>query len=177
MTEPYLGEIQLFGFDFAPLNWALCSGQIMPIQQNTTLYSLLGAQYGGNGQTNFALPNFGGNAANSQGEGPGLTPRVVGEIVGQPRVMLLPDEMPRHTHTAQIYMARGTPGRVNTPAPGVAPSNPTTAQGFVTDGQPDTPFAPLTLYPTGGNLPHNNQQPFLTVNYCIALRGVFPNSD
>lgn len=175
MTEPYVGEIQLFGFNFAPYQWATCSGQLIGVRQNTTLYSLLGTQYGGDGVNTFALPNFGGSAANSRGTGPGLSPRVMGEMIGTPNVMLVSPEMPAHTHAAQIYMTRGTAGRVTTPVAGAAPSNPIAAQGFTNDGQVTTAFSPVMLAPTGNNEAHPNQQPFLTVNYSIALYGVFPS--
>ncbi|ATQ44121.1 phage tail protein [Caulobacter mirabilis] len=175
MTEPFIGEIQLFGFPFAPAKWATCSGQLIPIQQNTALFSLLGTQYGGNGTTNFALPNFGQYSPDNQGQGPGLTPRTVGEMVGTPTVTLLQNEMPAHTHTAQIYMARGVTARVGTPQANSAPSNPTAAQGFVTTGAPDTVLSPMTLAMSGGGLPHENSQPYLTVNFSIALQGVFPS--
>lgn len=175
MTEPFLGEIQLFGFPYAPYQWATCSGQIIPIQQNTALFSLIGTQYGGDGRTTFALPNFGGNAGDNQGQGPGLTRRVVGEMIGESNVTLMITELPPHTHAAQIYMTRGTTARVGTPATGAAPSNPTASQGFVTDGAPNTTFNPLAIGPAGGTQPHPNQQPYLTLNYSMALAGVFPS--
>ena len=176
MTEPYIGEIQLFGFPYAPYQWATCAGQLVPIRQNTALFSLLGISYGGDGVNTFALPDFRGNAANNKGQGPGLTPRVIGETLGTPTVTVLSPEMPMHTHTAQIYMARGTTARVNTPANGAAPSNCTMAHGFTNDTvPPDTMFNPMMLYPTGGTQPHPNQQPYLAVNYSIALQGVFPS--
>lgn len=176
MTNPFVGEIQLFGFGFAPAGWATCSGQIVPLRQNPTLYSLLGTLYGGDGVNTFALPNFGGNAAMSQGQGPGLTPRPIGSMLGAPNVTLLNDEMPRHTHAADIYMARGGAARVNVPQRGCAPSNCTSAQGFTADSTPpDTSFHPLTLSPAGGGQFHNNQQPYLVLNYSIALQGVFPS--
>lgn len=176
MTEPFLGEIQLLGFPFAPTNWANCYGQLIPVRQNTALFSLLGANYGGDGVNTFALPNFGGNAANNQGTGPGLTPRRIGDAFGETGVTVLIPEMPTHTHTAQVYMARGTAGRVNVPPTGCAPSNCTAAQGFTNDAvAPDTMFNPLMLSTAGRTQPHPNQQPFLAVNYSIALQGVFPS--
>ena len=175
MTEPYVGEIQLFGFPYAPAHWATCNGQIIAIQQNTTLFALIGALYGGNGSTNFALPNFAGLAGDNQGQGPGLTPRVVGETVGEPNVSLMSTEMPMHTHAAQIYMTRGSTARVAVPAPQCAPSNCTASHGFINDGTaPNTMFSPMMLQPAGGSQPHMNQQPYLAVNYSIALQGVFP---
>lgn len=175
MTEPYIGEIQLFGFPYAPYQWATCSGQLIPIQQNTALFSLLGTQYGGDGKTTFALPNFGGNAGDNQGQGPGLTRRVVGEMIGESSVTLLINELPQHTHVAQIYMARSTTARVGTPVTGAAPSNVAGAQAFVTDGAPDTVLNPMAIGPAGNTQPHPNQQPYLALNYSIALQGVFPS--
>lgn len=176
MTEPYVGEIQLFGFPFAPAHWATCNGQIMAIQQNTTLFALIGTLYGGDGRVTFALPNFGGMAGDNQGQGPGLTQRFVGEMVGEPNVNLLVNEMPMHTHAAQVYLARGVTARVDTPVTGCAPTNCTASHGFTTDGAaPNALFNPMMLAPAGGGQSHPNQQPFLAVNYSIALQGVFPS--
>src|ERR1700758_2466732 len=103
MTSPYIGEIQIFGFNFAPYQWATCSGQLLPISQNTALFSLLGTNFGGNGQSNFQLPNYMGNAACGQGQGPGLTPRVVGDSFGSESVTLLQTEMPTHNHSMNLH--------------------------------------------------------------------------
>lgn len=176
MTNPFVGEIQLFGFPFAPVGWATCSGQIVPLRQNPALYSLLGTNYGGDGVNTFALPNLNGFSAMDQGTGPGLTPRRVGDLVGTTGVTLQNDQMPMHTHAAQIYMARGTAARVNTPQTNCAPSNCTMAQGFTNDATPpDTTFHPMTLSPAGGGQIHPNQQPYLVLNYSIAMQGVFPS--
>lgn len=175
MTEPFIGEIQLYAFDFAPYRWATCNGQIVPLQQNTALFSLLGTLYGGNGTSNFALPNFGGNAGNSQGQGPGLSPYTAGETLGSPQVTLLSTEMPAHTHTAQIYMARGSTARIRQPVAGAAVTTPAGSQAFVIDGQVNTLMSPMCLSTAGSTLPHDNMQPYLTLNYSIALQGNFPS--
>lgn len=175
MTEPYIGEIQLFGFNYAPKDWATCSGQIMPVRQNTALFSLIGAYYGGDGRATFGLPNFGASAANNQGQGPGLSLYNIGELSGSAQTTVLEAQMPSHFHTAQIYMARGAVARVGVPTPGAAPSNPSGSQAFVVEGGPDTTMSSSTLNVTGGSQPHPNEQPYLTLNYSIALVGTFPS--
>lgn len=118
MTEPYTGEIQLFGFNYAPYNWAFCNGAMLPIQQNPALYSLLGTNYGGNGQTYFQLPNFAGRAGCNQGNGPGLTSRTIGEVFGTQNVTLLSTEMPAHTHALTVYNQTDVSKRASTPSAG-----------------------------------------------------------
>lgn len=174
MTEPYLGEIQLFGFNYAPRGWAGCAGQIIAIRQNTALFSLIGTLYGGDGKVTFALPDFAQRGGCSQGQGPGLTPRSPGETFGSNGVSLTLNEIPVHSHPATLFVGRGTTGRVGTPEAGYALTNPSASMAFVTGKASDTTLSPQTLQPTGGGQPHENRQPLLAVEYCIALEGVFP---
>lgn len=174
MTEPFIGEIQLFGFPFAPLGWAFCNGPTLAIQQNTALFSLLGTNYGGNGMTTFQLPNFTGRTANNQGAGPGLTPRTAGETYGQSSLTLSLLEMPAHAHAFGIYNQGDVAKKTGTPAVGNSLTPPSQSTPLSSDGQPDATFAPNMLGPAGNGEPHENRQPYLAVNYCIALQGVFP---
>lgn len=176
MTEPYTGEIQLFGFQFPPRNWAIAGGGLIAIRQNTALFSLLGVQYGGDGTVTFALPNFTATAPCNQGQGPGLTDRVVGETFGENTVTLTPLEMPTHNHVVSSYNTRSATTRVGTPAPGNWLASPTQAFAYADETiPPNTTFAPNNLVPTGSGLPHENRQPFLAVGFCIAMQGVFPS--
>ncbi|HEV7886790.1 MAG TPA: tail fiber protein [Acidimicrobiales bacterium] len=168
--DPFLAEIRILPFNFAPKGWADCDGQIMPVSQNTTLYSLLGTMYGGNGQSTFALPNLGGSVPVGAGQGPGLSLCFQGQTGGTPTVMLLQTEMPVHSH-ALTYSAN--------PATERQPPNQQFAapQGvgyYDTNAQPTVNLAPTALGLAGAGLPHNNMPPYLTVRYCIALQGVFP---
>ena len=174
MTDPFLAEIRMFGGNFAPRGWALCNGQLMSISQNTALFALLGVTYGGDGRVTFGLPNLQGSAPMQQGQGPGLTPRTLGEVGGTPTVTLVNAEMPQHTHTALAYDDSGD----NT-----SPTNNTWAQalqGRVGDKlysvgqQPNMLMNPQTVLPTGGSQPHNNMPPYLTITFIIALEGIFP---
>jgi microcystin-dependent protein len=175
MTEPFIGEIQLFGFNFAPRGWALCNGATLAIQQNTALFALLGTQYGGNGQTTFQLPNFVSRAGCSQGQGPGLTPRTIGETFGENAVTLTTDTMPAHTHPFTVYNQNDTGKRASSPSPGNALGVPTLSSPFAQNATPNAPFSPSMCMPTGNGQPHENRQPYLAVNFCIALQGVFPS--
>jgi microcystin-dependent protein len=178
MTEPFIGQIQPFGFNFNPRGWAFCNGATLPIQQNTALFALLGTQYGGNGQTTFQLPNLAGRAAAQQGTGPGLSARSIGQSFGVNTVTLTTQEMPGHSHAVTYYAQTDTSKRTSTPASNVALSVPTSSEvfPFVGAGSPvNTQFAPTMLQPSGGGQPHANQQPYLAVNFCIALQGIFPS--
>lgn len=175
MTEPFLGEIQIFGFSFAPKDWADCNGSLMSIQQATALFSLLGTQYGGDGVRTFALPNFARYAACGQGAGPGLTPRVMGEIFGEDGVTLGNDEMPMHNHLISTYGVRGTANRTGTPVAGAALTNPTNGSAYVPNATGDTTFSPIMLSPAGGNGAHENRQPYLALGFCISQQGVYPS--
>lgn len=176
MADAYIGEIRIFAGNFAPKGWALCNGQIMPIQQNTALFSILGVQYGGDGKTNFALPNLNGRTPIGQGSGQGLTSRTVGQAVGSQTVSLLASEMPVHTHTP---MGNTQVGTTTDPANAVWAEFGVGGRGGITpvnlfNPTPDTPMSPLALNTSGGSQPHNNMQPFLAMNYIICLQGEFP---
>jgi microcystin-dependent protein len=173
MSSPFVGEIEIFGFNFAPLGWAQCQGQLMPISQNTALFSLLGTQFGGDGKTTFALPNLQGQIPVGQGQGPGLSQYVVGETAGSETVTLTLAEIPSHTHTLPVDAGDGR---------GPAPS-PTTVLGATGRGAMDVYAAAATSGATmtvnsvgfsGGSQGHNNMMPYLTLNYCISLQGIFP---
>ncbi len=172
MSDQFLGEIRIFPFNFAPTGWAVCSGQLMPISQNTALFSLLGTYYGGDGRSTYALPNLQGNAPLNFGQGAGLSLYDLGEQGGEPNVTLLQTEMPAHSHGAMAYAG---PGGQN-PAPTMTWSELTQrGQVAYTPSAPqNVQMNPLALSMAGGNQPHNNLPPYLTLNFCIALQGVFP---
>lgn len=177
MSEPFLGQVQIFGFGFAPARWALCAGQIMPITQNTALFSLLGTVYGGDGKTTFGLPNFKASAACAVGQGPGLTPRDLGETFGSETVSLISTEMPAHSHTFNVYNQSTTAKRHGTPLANDALISPGSISAFVpnTTPPPVSGTFPIQMIGVGGGgQPHANQQPYLVLNFCIALSGVFP---
>jgi microcystin-dependent protein len=174
MSNPFVGEIRIFGFNFAPTGWALCNGQLMPISQNTALFSLLGTTYGGDGKSTFALPNLQGSAPLQQGQGPGLSLYDLGELDGEPSVTLLTSEMPVHTHVPGCLDGAGS---LTSPAGNVWASAKVGRQGesrySLTPGA-GPPMSVQEIAPVGGNLPHNNMPPFLVLNFCIALQGVYP---
>jgi microcystin-dependent protein len=169
--DPFVAEIRIFPFKFAPKGWAFCNGQIMPLSQNTALFALLGTTYGGDGKSTFALPDLQGNAAMHPGQGQGLSLHDLGEIGGSQFVTLLESEIPAHQHTLRGANTQGdnpTPGGNILARPGatnIYQQNP--SANLVA-------MAPQALPPAGGGLPHNNMQPYLTFNYCLALQGVFP---
>lgn len=165
MADNFIGEIRPFGFNFAPRGWALCAGQILPISQNTALFSLLGTMYGGDGRTTFALPNLMGRVPVGQGQGPGLSPIEMGEAFGQEFVTLLSSEIPNHGHTVVAGDSAATSVNPAGKYPAIS-TRPIYANGS------KTPLA--SLAPTGQGTGHNNMQPFLAINYCIALTGIFP---
>jgi microcystin-dependent protein len=174
MSEPFIGEVKIFGFNFAPRGWALCNGQLLPISQNTALFSLLGTQFGGNGKTNFALPNLQGEVPLHQGQGPGLSARQMGETAGLAAVTLQTSNMPAHTHAVSCSTASGTSA---SPAGNVWATAGTRGAGINeysgTAGSSPT-LAPAAVGTAGGSQPHNNMPPYLVVNFCIALQGIFP---
>jgi microcystin-dependent protein len=174
MTEPFIGEIQLFGFSYPPYGWASCNGATLAIRQNTALYSLLGAQYGGDGVNTFQLPNFTNRAANNQGPGPGLDNRTMGEAYGENAVTLTTDTMPAHNHQLVVYATRAATDKVGAPVAGAAITPPGQSHAFIPNVGPTTTLSPMVLAPSGGNGPHENRQPFLAVNYSIALQGNYP---
>ena len=174
MADPFVAEIRIFPFNFAPKGWAFCNGQLLPISQNTALLSLLGTTYGGDGKSTFALPDLQGSAPMHPGQGQGLSLRDLGEMSGSETITLLNSEMPIHQHGV---------GRASTAAgDSVLPQACVWAQSGAGRGSAALYIAgPATgkvnqfsLGPTGGDLPHNNMQPYLTLNFCIALQGVFP---
>jgi microcystin-dependent protein len=168
-VDPFVAEIRIYPFNFPPKGWAFCDGQILPISQNTALFSLVGTYYGGDGKSNFALPNMQGNAPMFWGQGPGLSLHDLGETGGSETVSLLESEIPSHSHalmaSARFGISRGPTGQY-------------LARGSAVDMY-QTPGALTSLSdnavtPAGGDQPHNNMQPYLTLNFCIALQGVFP---
>jgi microcystin-dependent protein len=171
MADPFVAEIRIFPFNFAPKGWAFCNGQILPLSQNTALFSLLGTTYGGDGKSTFALPDVQGNAAMHPGQGQGLSLHDLGEIGGSENVTLLESEIPAHQHTL-----RGTNTQGDNPTPGAnILARPGSTMIYQQNPSANlVAMAPQALPPAGGGLPHNNMQPYLTLNYCIALQGVFP---
>jgi microcystin-dependent protein len=175
MSDQFVAEIRIFGFNFPPTGWAFCDGQLLPISQNTALFSLLGTYYGGNGQTTFGLPNLQGSAPIHQGQGPGLSLYDLGQAGGEETVTLLNTEMPAHSHTAASANATGS-GTQLTPASNIW-ANPSTRRATVNmyaSGPPNVLMDPATLTIAGQGLPHNNMPPYLCLNFCIALQGIYP---
>jgi microcystin-dependent protein len=174
MADPFVAEIRIFPFSFAPTGWAHCAGQIMPISQNTALFSLLGTTYGGDGKSTFALPDLEGSAPMHIGynqPGPGLSVHDLGEQSGVEYVTLINSEMPVHTHTVQ---ASDLDADQLVPNPNRLFATSVNVFAYQHNAVNLTLMAPQTLAPAGGSLPHNNMQPYLTLNFCIALQGVFP---
>lgn len=171
MADPFVAEIRIFPFNFAPHFWAFCEGQLLPLSQNTALFSLLGTNYGGNGQTTFGLPNLQGRAAMHPGQGPGLSLRNLAQQGGSSTVSLLETEIPNHKHTLTSI---GTEvGDSNTPS-GNGLARSSGASIYNTNATNLVTMNGASLSPIGGSLPHNNMQPYLTLNFCIALTGVYP---
>jgi microcystin-dependent protein len=168
--DPFVAEIRIFGFNFAPKGWAFCDGQLLPLSQNTALFSLLGTTYGGDGKSNFALPNMQGNAPMHPGQGPGLSLHDLGETGGSETVSLLESEIPSHSHA---LMASGQVAEDRTPA-GEVFGKATGGNLYTANLAGLVPMADQALAPAGGDQPHNNMQPYLTLNFCIALQGVYP---
>jgi microcystin-dependent protein len=172
MADPFVAEIRIFPFNFAPQGWARCDGQLMPLSQNTALFSLLGTTYGGNGKSNFALPDLQGRAPMHPGQGPGLSLHDLGETGGSDTVTLLESEMPTHTHTVRAASPQDPANlQVGSPSRAFGASASGLAYG---PANSLVPLAPEALAPTGGDQPHNNLQPYLTFYFNIALQGVFP---
>jgi microcystin-dependent protein len=170
MADPFVAEIRPFGFAFAPRGWAACDGQIMPISQNTALFALLGTMYGGDGKSTFALPDLDGASPMASGQSAGTSERYQGETGGTQTETLLQSEMPIHTHTyntsQQAATARQPPGQFFAVGAGVSMYND--------NAEPTTLLDPAALTVAGASLPHNNMQPSLVLNFCIALQGIFP---
>lgn len=172
MANPFVAEIRIFCGNFAPTGWAQCNGQLMPISQNTALFSLLGTTYGGDGKSNFALPNLQGSAPLQAGQGPGLSLRDLGETGGEQTVTLLTTEIPAHSHNAMAASGGGQTG----PGNGAWGSGLKTAAGTYAPSNTSTnvQMNPFALSVSGGTLPHNNMPPYLGLTFIIALQGVFP---
>ena len=174
MSEPFLGEIRIVGFNFAPNGWATCDGQILPISQNTALFSLLGTYYGGDGQSTFALPNLQGSSPVHPGQGPGLSPYNIGQTGGETSVTLNTAQMPSHTHPLNGGSQAATTN-VPTGASFAEPVvNPRFA-GLYHAPPPNVTANPEAVSAAGGSQPHNNMQPFLTLLFIIAMQGIFPS--
>jgi microcystin-dependent protein len=176
MSDPFVAEIRIFAGNFAPTGWATCDGQILPISQNTALFSLLGTFYGGNGQSTFALPDLQDSVPIFWGDGAGLSQRFLGEQSGTPFVTLLTSEMPLHTHTMKAHA--GDPADLQAPGTNADRSLAKSAGGpsaYQSNNSANlVQMAPQTLSLQGGSLPHNNMQPYLTLTFIIAMQGVFP---
>jgi microcystin-dependent protein len=172
MADPFVAEIRIFGFNFAPRGWAFCDGQLMPLSQNTALFSLLGTFYGGDGKSTFALPDLQGRVPMGTGQGAGLTDRFLGETSGVPTITLLNTEMPFHTHTCQ---GTSEAGEQKSLTADVALANAVGGNVYQTTlNQNLTNMNVEAISVAGSGFPHENMQPYLTCNFCIALQGVFP---
>ena len=169
MADPFVAEIRIFPFNFAPKGWAWCDGQLLPLSQNTALFSLLGTTYGGNGKSNFALPNLEGSAPMHPGQGPGLSLHDLGETGGSETVSLLESEIPAHSHALSASTQDGTE-----PAPAGQKFAKGIGVGYYAAPGALTSLSPNALAPAGGDQPHNNMMPYLTFYFNIALQGVFP---
>jgi len=175
--NPFLAEIRIFAFDFAPKNWAQCNGQILPISQNTALFSLIGTYYGGNGTSNFGLPNLAACVPICAGTGPGLSTYDLGENGGASIVTITDSEMLRHSHafvgaTDRTDSQTAARGQFGTAASG--PPNQADVVNLYSTRDPTTIMSAKSIQPAGKGLPHNNMQPYLSLNFCIALVGIYP---
>ena len=174
MSEPFVAEVRIFAGNFAPRSWAFCNGQLLPVSQNTALFSLIGTTYGGDGRTTTALPNLAGRAPMHPGRGPGLTARRLGQRGGVETVTLSEAQMPNHMHTMRADVR---PASLQTPTAirSIARSSGGQAFQSTTTGSDVVGMADAVLEPTGGSQEHNNLQPFLTLNFIIALVGLYPS--
>jgi microcystin-dependent protein len=178
VSSPFVAEIRIFGFNFAPTGWAICDGQLMPISQNTALFSLLGTMYGGDGKSTFALPNLQDSAVMNWGQGAGLSDHFQGEMSGTSNVTLLQTEIPSHIHTLSVSTAQADEEGTKKPGNNVLGRGQATAKTYDTF----PPVLPATKVPldfhalgiSGSSFPHNNMMPSLVFNFCIALQGIFP---
>jgi microcystin-dependent protein len=169
MSEPFVAEIRIFSFNFPPSGWAFCNGQVLAISQNTALFSLLGTTYGGNGTTNFALPNFQGRSPMHTGQGPGLSLRRLGDTGGEDTIALSASELPVHTHPTSSNSGMGDQ---YSPAGNFWATD--AGGNFEYGASANTTMAAQAVQSAGGGEPHNNLQPYLALNFCIAMQGVFP---
>ena len=172
MAEPFLGQIIMFGGNFAPRGWALCDGQLLPISQNTALFSLLGTTYGGNGQTTFALPDLRGRVPLHMGQGPGLSPYTLGQVGGTEAVTLLVNNLPQHTHSLN---GNSTGGNQPGPSGNVLAVESTGTSSNYSSNAPNATLSPQAVGSTGGSQPVSIQQPYLCMNFVIALQGIYPS--
>jgi microcystin-dependent protein len=172
MADPFVAEIRIFPFNFAPKGWAFCDGQLLPLSQNTALFSLLGTTYGGDGKSNFALPDLQGRAPMHPGQGPGLSLHDLGETGGSATVTLIESEIPAHVHSLN---GQNSNANLNDPVGAVLARPFGGGKLYKTPGGANLVFqAAQSIAPAGGDQPHNNLQPYLTLNFCIALQGIFP---
>src|ERR1043166_4989359 len=170
MSQPYVGQILMFGGNFAPVGWALCQGQLMPISENDTLFNLIGTTYGGDGQSTFGLPNLSGRVPVHMGQGPGITQNYqIGESAGVESVTLTTQQIPVHTHA---LIASTAVANSNTPANQVPAQS--TQRAIYFEASTTTNLAPSAISPVGGSQPHENMQPYLCITFIISLFGVFP---
>lgn len=169
MADPFVAEIRMFGFNFAPKGWAFCDGQLLPISQNTALFALLGTYYGGDGKATFALPNLQGSVPIGVGQGPGLTPRDLGESGGAEAVSLTQAEIPAHTHVLAVSEDRTD--ELTSPSGKLPPGG---GVDMYASGPGLAQMSPHAVAPTGIGAPHDNMMPHLHLNFCIALQGIFP---
>lgn len=177
MADPFVGEIRVFGFNFAPRGWAACDGSLVAIQQNSTLFAVIGTIYGGNGTSTFALPNLQGRAAMHWGSPLGLSQTDIGQAQGSESITLTSSQLPVHTHILQGGTPTAVPGAqaVATPSSTALLSSSAPGFAYAPTTTPPVPFSPVAITSTGGNQPHLNAQPRLAMMYCIALEGLFPS--
>lgn len=177
MSDQFLAEVRMFSMNFAPVQWAQCNGQVMAISQNTALFSLIGTFYGGNGTSNFGLPDLEGNVAICAGSGPGLSPYDIGQFGGSQFVTLLDSENPSHNHLVQTTNTGGSSNNPNNllyGKTGLVSGGSTTAIKTYATAAPSVTLNPVAIGFAGGHQPHNNMMPSLVINFCIALQGIFP---
>ena len=172
MSDPFVAEIRMFAGNFAPKGWATCDGQLLPISQNTALFSLLGTFYGGDGKSTFALPNLEGSVPLGQGQGAGLSEYFLGQESGSQTITLLQSEMPLHQHALKADAVDVGDTRAPSPAVTMAQTSPGNAYQDSTSGL--VQMNPFALSVSGSSSPHNNMMPFLVVVFIIAMQGVFP---
>jgi microcystin-dependent protein len=181
MASPYIGEIRCFGFNFAPIGWALCNGQLLSIAENNALFAILGTIYGGDGTTTFGLPNLQGQIPMHWGNGPGGFNTAIGQVQGVTTVTLITSQIPIHTHTvtAVEVPSGGDPERTAVPASNtfLGPSQVPNAAYQKTPASVTAAFSNKAISIQGGSQPHDNMQPYLTLNFCIALEGIFPSQN
>jgi microcystin-dependent protein len=179
MSQPFIGQIMMTGFNFAPTGWALCNGQTLSISQNAALFSLIGTYYGGNGVSTFQLPNLQSSVPIHQGTGAGLSTYVIGQVGGTENVSLLYNNMPQHNHLINVSTAYGTlttpSGNILGVTNGGTPSAPAAGNNDFVSTASNATLAATAVGTAGGNVPHTNLQPYLVINFVIALVGIFPS--